>query len=1139
MKHTHGRAHSAGLLVFVLVASLLVQSCIDERYDINRGISTTMTVGGDSLAIPLGKTDTIRLGDFLDPKDMEMLKTMEDGGYALSVNDSISADIPKIDRSALSVADQTFSQQQTVDFGEINLENFFIPGISVNSNINFNISQITLGNFGLPSVDETLSFGAGMSGYTLSESNKKIDDIDKAGSTGTIFSGLNLPEYSGSESIPLPIANQDPVTVNYNQNIDFSVTVPAGVTGVSNVTLIEIPPAEFTVSILLMGANGVLSTGKILPNLTINPSDLFEFTDLPTGVITFETKDSMTVNNQFSISKTCHFNGLNIEGEPINKVLSKSSQVTTNGSVQMNDVYVLSNKINDVKDMYIRVSVSVNDMVIKSMDLNVAPVHSTISGSTDLDINNSIPADIEKINAVYFDEASHSLSISLQPNNLPSGINSQLTLDSLTIHFPNEFILKPTAGLSDNTFTIKNASFTNGFNKAFELESFDLSHLAVTNSALSWSGGVSYSGGVSISFPDKINSANIPSSGNDPKVNMNVQTDLAFESAEIITKNKDINLPDLDVPIKFNIDITDKVKRLDTIKMAADTKIRLRITKPNLPLKLAGNPLSITFPRLFSFEEFLLNNTYTISDTIPDLIEFTLKSLNVCKELVGGSLSLDTVIHVGGSVRLRAGTVDTKDVESLSNESLNILASTDDLRMSSTSLKLNALSTAYNDSTVLDLAAIDLPEEIVSLDSILLANGAKLELDIDVTNMPHLDKPLVADIELDFPSLLGFAPGEADHDNKIVIHQAFIDGKLHKTINLKGLFFDGQDLNGRLEINEMVKYSVGVSVGETTVNSEDLTSNPITVSVNVKLSGISFESVYGKLNPGIEPIEDNIPISGLPSFMLDDDITLDITKPVITFETNCNLGVPIFIDVDFKPSRNGVVLNDAVQSVRIRLPKALSPNSPKKTNFWIAPDSAGMPQNYVFVQADIQKLFKKIPDEIWYKINASADISEQHYIDLLADYSMDVKYDVTVPFAFGEDFNVQIKDTITGLDPMIGESALSGKSLELLGTFQNSIPLELELELIPLDEDNIPLDVVPVRQLIEAGASDGSATTSNLTIRLNDPNGELKNLRGFELSFKASSNSTVAGTPIRPENYIIAELKARLNGGITIGGKNN
>ena len=1145
MKNTPCRIHSAGSLMIVLVVSLVVQACIDERYDLNRGISTAITFGGDSLGVPLGKTDTIRLGDFLDPADMEMLKTMEDGGYALTVNDSISADIQKIDRSALSVADQTFTQQQTVNFGDINLENFSIPGISVDSKIDFN-GGISLGDFALPSINQTLPFGAGMSGYTLTEDDKTIDNINQSGSTGTIFSTIDLPEYSGSGSVELPITDETPVPVDYDQTIGFSVTVPAGVTNISNVKLKETPiPAEFTVSIQLLGANGIMLEGentvlkgKIAPSLSIYPSDLFKFTDLHTDSIKFVESDAMTYENHFSISKTYHFNGLNIEGKPNNRVFSKTSTVATSGSVHMDGVTVLSNKVNNVKDMFIRVSVSVNNMVIESMDLNVAPVHSTISGSTELKIDNTISPDagIEKVNAVYFDKTHHSLSFSLAKD-FPSDFNTEMTLDSLTIHFPSELKLKPITGLSGNTYAVKKPDFTDGF--TFELESFDLSQLAISDNKLSWKDSISYSGGVSISFPSKINSANIPSSESNPTVKLGVHTDLTFESADIVTKNKDINLPDMDIPISLEIKITDKVKRLDTIKLAENTKIRLRITKPSLPLKLAGNPLSITFPPLFSFQEFLLNNTYTISDTVPDVIELTLKSLNICKDLVNGVLPLDADIHVGGSVRLRAGTVNTKQVEALTSESLLLHASTDKLTISSTSLKLNALSTSYADSTTLDLAAIDLPKEIVSLDSILLSSGAKLELDIDVTNMPRLDKPLIADIELDFPSLLGFAPGEADRDNKVVIHQAFVNGKLHKTINLKGLLFNGQDLNGKLAINEQVRYRVGVSVDETTVNSEDLTSNPISVSVNVKLSGISFESVYGRLNPGIEPIKDNIPISGLPSFMQKDNVTLDITKPVITFETNCNLGIPIFIDLDLKPSRKGAVINDAVQHVRIRLPKALSPSSPMKTRFWVAPDTAGMPQNYEFVEASIQKLFKTIPDNIEIEINASADISEQHYINLLADYSMDVKYDVTVPFAFGEELSIAIPDTIRNLDPMIGESALSGKCLELLGTFQNSIPLELELELTPLDKDNIPLDVTPVRQTISAGAKDGSPTTSNLTIKLNDPEGKLKNLRGFELVFRASSNSTVAGTPIRPDNFIIADLKARLNGGITIGGKTN
>lgn len=1129
--------HPFGSIIIVLAVSLLLHACIDERYDLKRGISTLMTIGGDSLTVPLGKTDTIRLGDFLDPADMEMLHTMDDGGYALRVNDSVSAEIPSIDRSSLAIDEQTFRQQQTVDFGDISLDNFSIPGIEVSSAVNFTVEQIALDNFGLPAVDESMDFGAGMSGYTLTD--LVIDNINENGTTGTVFDILTLPEYSGSESIPLPIEDNRDVSISYNHDIEFSISVPSGVTGVSNVNLKDNPhEATFKVDIQLVGANGVLTTGKIIPNLSINPSDLFNFTDLPSNTINFQAIDSMTANNQFLISKTYHFDGLNLSETTVNNLITKSSSVVTSGSVRMEDVYVLSNQINKVRDLVIRITVSVNDMIIESMDLDVLPVYSNISGSTDLSFSNDIPEDIRKVSAVYLDASSRTLSFNLQTDNMPAGINSEFNLDTLIIHFPPEFRLKPTQGLSGRTFTVLNTPFTNGFSKTFELESFDLSALE-ESSTLSLESSIDYSGRVSISFPNKVNSSKIPSSSdNDPKVEMNVLTNLAFESADVVTKDKNIDLTNIEVPISMTIDIAEQVKRLDTIKLAENSKIRLHISKPDIPLQLVGSPLSIVFPPLFTFKEFIPNNTKTITGEIPDMIELTLKSLNIDSELENGSLPLNTVIRVGGSVQLKSGAVNTKDVESLTNGFMDLQATSDDLKISSSTLKLNGLSTTFIDSTVLELATIELPDEIVSLDSILLSNGAQLELNIDISNMPNLDKPVIATIELDLPPLLGFAPGVAEN-NRVVIQQPFVKKQdtygLNKTINLKGLFFDGQDLNGRLSINEKVRFNISIEVDETSVNSDDLTSEPIEVSVDVKLSGINFEKVYGKLNPGIQPIEQNIALSGLPSFLQNDDVSLDITKPVITLETNSNLGVPIFIDLDLKPSRKGVLLTETMQQVRIRLPKSNTPQTAVTTHYWIAPDSAGKPESYVFVEADIQKLFKNIPDDIQILINAEADISEQHYINLLADYFMDVKYDVTVPFAFGEDLNIAFKDTITGLDAMIGESALSGNSLELTGIFQNSIPLELELELTPLDKHNIPIDVVPARQLINTGASDGSPTTTNLSIELNDPNGLLKDLRGFELSFKASSNSTVAGTPIRPDNFIIAELKARLNGGITIG----
>lgn len=78
MKFLFGRCMSA-FMVSVMVASLY--SCQHE-YDLEN-INGEVTIGGDSLAFPLGSTDSIRLTTFIESQDLDMLKTDENGNYYL------------------------------------------------------------------------------------------------------------------------------------------------------------------------------------------------------------------------------------------------------------------------------------------------------------------------------------------------------------------------------------------------------------------------------------------------------------------------------------------------------------------------------------------------------------------------------------------------------------------------------------------------------------------------------------------------------------------------------------------------------------------------------------------------------------------------------------------------------------------------------------------------------------------------------------------------------------------------------------------------------------------------------------------------------------------------------------------------
>jgi hypothetical protein len=211
------------------------------------------------------------------------------------------------------------------------------------------------------------------------------------------------------------------------------------------------------------------------------------------------------------------------------------------------------------------------------------------------------------------------------------------------------------------------------------------------------------------------------------------------------------------------------------------------------------------------------------------------------------------------------------------------------------------------------------------------------------------------------------------------------------------------------------------------------------------------------------------------------------------------------------------------------LPKANSPSEIVKSYYWVSPTDDGKPAHYTFVQSNLQKLLQPLPDSVKLDLVPTIDNNYQHLIDLMAVYKLKVKYDINIPFKFGKDLSITVRDTINDIDLGLGEEGLNTGSLELLGTILNSIPLNLELQLL-LTDANFNILATTSKQTIAAGAPDGNAVASKLAIKLADNLDNLKRLNKVILTFKATSNTTVAGTPLKPDNFIKAELRARVGG---------
>ena len=81
------------LLLPILSLVVLLSSCARE-YDISNGnLDLNITLGGDSLRLPIGSTERLSLGDFLDLGENEYFHTDTSGEYYFELGLSLQEQI--------------------------------------------------------------------------------------------------------------------------------------------------------------------------------------------------------------------------------------------------------------------------------------------------------------------------------------------------------------------------------------------------------------------------------------------------------------------------------------------------------------------------------------------------------------------------------------------------------------------------------------------------------------------------------------------------------------------------------------------------------------------------------------------------------------------------------------------------------------------------------------------------------------------------------------------------------------------------------------------------------------------------------------------------------------------------------------
>jgi hypothetical protein len=376
--------------------------------------------------------------------------------------------------------------------------------------------------------------------------------------------------------------------------------------------------------------------------------------------------------------------------------------------------------------------------------------------------------------------------------------------------------------------------------------------------------------------------------------------------------------------------------------------------------------------------------------------------------------------------------------------------------------------------------------------------------------------------------------------NKLVLNKA--EG-LEITDNTKVQFqltyitFDGEDAKFNYNDDGMDNSSItlGGSVnldGEITASVDNLTSGNIKLAVDIFSDRMELNSVTGKVDPEVKIEIDPINIDGLPDFLAEDNVVLDLTDPRIFITVTNKSPISVDMSAELKSFKNGNMAGEAsLENVNI----------PAERDDYVIclnqkiEDGWNEAEQIMYVKVEgLSDLIKKIPDRIEIQKIETNVKQEEVTIDLNKNYTIVTDYKVDTPLKFGPETNITYTETIDGWDADLEDMEFS--KVEASMTATNAIPLGVNLTGVAIDKNGEPLDGVTVdlNVDIDAGSID-NPTKENIKFTLTTDNGSIKGLDGIKLTVIAKASESPKEEELKEDQYMqFDDIKLGLKGGITM-----
>ncbi len=315
----------------------------------------------------------------------------------------------------------------------------------------------------------------------------------------------------------------------------------------------------------------------------------------------------------------------------------------------------------------------------------------------------------------------------------------------------------------------------------------------------------------------------------------------------------------------------------------------------------------------------------------------------------------------------------------------------------------------------------------------------------------------------------------------------------------------------------------------------------LNITPTITLAEMAVSEVYGTIQPDIDVKPTEVELNNLPDFLQDDEIRLDITNPVFSFNANNPLNTDVEMDGVLTGYKDGQVTKTVkIGSGNGGASITLKPSGDKQQTISIVRDEQTVVEANAtkVVVPNLNDIIETIPDHINVELKPAVKTEQYYTVNLGQDYTLNSAYDIDIPLSFGSNLKIVYEETLDNFDLDLEDVDIKKAVLSINAV--NTIPLAMEIKndnVSALDANgNVIKDIdVTVEGTITESKDGKTEVSSALNVNLNETaEGAISKLDGLKLKITAVPGQATDVQLLSTQWMQLKDMKLKIPNGIKV-----